>query len=152
MYRNPSPSGSIYYRVATVAIATTTYDDSSTDATISANDTYETDNNVAAVNTYGIVDAHKSRALMLGPYDWDGGTAYDHSVAWSKTNEPWSWPTLNTMKVEPGRYGLVRGARPPATDTSSTKTTQSSSGTGTQTRPALPAMALAKPSTRSVEP
>ena len=108
VYRNLSPSGSIYYRVATVAIGTTTYDDSSTDATISANDTYETDNNPPVINTYGLIACHKSRMIMAGAYDRDGGTAYDHMAAWCKTNEPWAWPTVNTVQVEPGRYGIIQ--------------------------------------------
>ncbi len=112
VYRNLSPSGSIFYRVATIAIGTTTYDDSSTDATISANDTYETDNNPPATSTYGLARAHKSRMFLGGPYDWDGGTAYDHSFTWSKTNEPWAYPTVNETKIEPGRYGILRAMEP----------------------------------------
>jgi len=108
VYRNLSPSGSIFYRVATVAIGTTTYDDSSTDATISANDTYETDNSPPASATYGIAVAHKARMFFAGPHDWDGGTAYDHEFTWSKTNEPWAYPTVNATKIEPGRYGPIR--------------------------------------------
>lgn len=111
-YRNLSPSGSIYYRLATIAIGTITYDDSATDATISANDTYETDNNPPAVNTYGISVAHKSRMFLAGPHDWDGGTAYDHGFIWSKTNEPWAYPPENATKIEPGRYGIIRAVHP----------------------------------------
>ena len=112
VYRNLSPSGSVYYRVATIAIGTTTYDDSSTDATISANDTYETDNTAPSVNTYGLCRALKSRMFLAGPYDWDGGTAYDHSFTWSKSNEPWAYPSVNETKIEPGRYGIIRALEP----------------------------------------
>ena len=112
VYRNLTPSGSIYYRVGTVAIATGTFNDTFTDAAISANDTLETDSDAPAVNTYGLARAHKARMFLAGPNDWDGGTAYDHSFTWSKTNEPWAYPTVNQTQIEPGRYGIIRALEP----------------------------------------
>lgn len=112
VYRNLSPSGAIYYLVATVAVGTGTYDDNSSDATISANDTYQTDNDAPATSTYGIAKAHKGRMFLAGPYNGIGGTAYDHDFTWSKLNKPHAFPTVNRTKVEPGRYGILRALEP----------------------------------------
>ena len=108
IYRNQN-GASTYYFVARAAIGSSTYDDTSTDATIGANDTLELDNDPPAVETYGLVHTHKNYMFLAGPHNGIGGTAYDDDFTWSKVANADAFPLVNRTKIERGKYGHIRG-------------------------------------------
>lgn len=107
LWRNRD-GGSTYYYVTRVTVATGSYTDNNTDATIGANDQLELDNDPPAVDTYGLVYTHKGYMFMAGPHNGIGGTEYDDDFTWSKLNNPDAWPSVNRAKIERGKYGHVR--------------------------------------------
>lgn len=111
IYRNIN-GGSQYYRVATVAIGTTTYDDNNSDATIQANDVLLLDNTAPSATTYGKIMAFRNFAFLYGPYNHVGGTDYDHRVTWSKVGNIDAWPTLNETDFAQGQHGVIRALVP----------------------------------------
>lgn len=111
IYRNVT-GGSTYFRVATVAIATTTYDDTASDASISGNDPLQLDNTAPVVETYGFIKTFRNFALMGGPHNGRGGTNYDHRITWCKVGNIDAWPTLNETDFAPGQYGVIRNMEP----------------------------------------
>lgn len=108
IYRNQN-GGAIYYRVATVAIATGTYDDTASDVAISANATLELDND--RPERMGIVHTHKGYMFGGGDPDHTGGSEWDNRVCWSKLNNPDAWPTVNQTNIEPGLFGIIRAIK-----------------------------------------
>jgi hypothetical protein len=111
IYRNVS-LGAVYFRIATVAIGTTIYDDTASDASISGNDPLELDNNAPVQDTYGSILDFRNFAFAYGPFTPRGGTAYDHRVTWSKVGNIDAWPTLNETDFAPGQYGIIRALVP----------------------------------------
>lgn len=108
LYRNLN-GGAIYYRVTTQTIATASYTDNATDASIQSNDTLLLNNTAPASSTYGFIATHKNFGFMLTPYNQIGGTDYDHDVTWSKVGNLDAWPSVNRTKVARGQYGILRG-------------------------------------------
>lgn len=106
IYRNEN-GGSTYYFVAQVTVATSSYSDNNTDASISANDTLELDNDPPATETYGICKSHKGYMFLAGPHNDIGGTEYQDDFTWSKIANGDNYPPVNRTKVEPGMYGHV---------------------------------------------
>lgn len=107
IYRNLN-GGSTYFFVAQVTVATTSYTDNNSDASISANDTLQLDNTPPSTDTYGLCLAHKGYMFLAGPYNPLGGTAYDDDFTWSKLNNPDAYPLVNRSKVERGLHGYIR--------------------------------------------
>lgn len=102
VYRNDSDSGSTYYYVGQVAIATGTFDDDNTDATIRANDTIQLDNDKPEADTYTFCLAHKGYMFLVG----------GQFFIWSKLNKAHAYPTRNKTAVERGRHGALRLCSP----------------------------------------
>lgn len=111
IYRNTN-GGSTYYFVARVVIGTTTYDDTTADATLLGNDSIELDNDPPAADTYGLCLAHKNYMFLAGPYNGIGGTDYDDDFTWSKLGNPDAYPSVNRSKIERGKYGHIRAMAP----------------------------------------
>ena len=111
IYRNLN-GGSLYFFVARVTKATASYSDNNTDASISANDTLELDNNAPAAETYGIAKACRGYMFSLAAHNGVGGTTYEHDFTWSKLVRADNQPTVNRTKVEPGLYGRLVTAEP----------------------------------------
>lgn len=109
IYRNTTGS-SIYRRVATVAIATTTYDDTATDASISANDPLELDNDAPVANSYSLPIVAKNVMFLTVPYNQRGGTAFDDLILFSKTGNPDSYRSINLTSYMKGTQGAIRAA------------------------------------------
>ncbi|MBK9976207.1 MAG: hypothetical protein IPP14_15685 [Planctomycetes bacterium] len=107
IYRNLN-GGSVYFFVAQVTVATSSYSDNNTDASISANDTLQLDNTPPSQNTYGLCLAHKGFMFYAGPYNPLGGTEYDDDFTWSKLYNPGAVPSVNRSKAERGLYGPIR--------------------------------------------
>lgn len=101
IFRNTN-GGSTYYFVARVTAATTSYTDDNTDATISANDSIELDNDAPETGVYKYAVTHKSRVFLVGNDDF----------IWSKLNNADAFPLVNRTKIERGLYGDVRIAQP----------------------------------------
>lgn len=111
IYRNVA-SGSTYYLVATVAIASSTYDDDNSDSTIQANDTLELDNNAPAADTYQSVLTYRNFAFLYGAYNGRGGTDYDDRVIWSKVGNIDAFPSVNETDFAEGQHGIIRALAP----------------------------------------
>lgn len=111
IYRNLD-GGTQYYRVATVAIGTTTYDDDNTDATIQANDVLLLDNTAPATSTYQCIKVFRNFAITFGAYNARGGTDYDDRVTWSKVGNIDAWPSLNETDFAQGQHGIIRALEP----------------------------------------
>lgn len=113
VYRNQD-GGAIYYRVTTETIATTTYDDTATDAAIAANDPLDLDND--RPESMGMVHSHKGYMFGGGAVNHSGTgvtrktlvSEWDDQLTWSKLNNCNAWPTVNQTMVEPGRFGILR--------------------------------------------
>lgn len=108
IYRNLN-GGSVYYFVAEVTVATTSYTDDSTDATIQANDTLLLDNDAPAVETYGACLEQKGYMFLYGAHS-PATSQYEDDFTWSKVNNADQYPLLNRTKIEPGRYGRLVAA------------------------------------------
>lgn len=106
LYRNLN-GGSVYFFVARVTVATASYSDNNSDATISANDTLELDNNAPTAETYGVAKADRGYMFSIGSHNGIGGTTYEHDFIWSKLVRADNQPTVNRTKVEPGLYGRL---------------------------------------------
>lgn len=101
IYRNTT-GGAIYYRIATVTVATASYDDNDIDSAINANDTLKLDNNEPqAADGFTFCDSFKKYLFMFG----------GDNVIWSKVNNPDAYPTVNLTKVARGLYGELRAAK-----------------------------------------
>ena len=111
IYRNLN-GGTTYFFVARVTVATASYSDNNTDASISANDTLELDNNAPTAETYGIAKACRGYMFSLAAHNGIGGTTYEHDFIWSKLVRADNQPTVNRTKVEPGLYGRLVTAEP----------------------------------------
>lgn len=106
IYRNLN-GGSTYFFVARVTAATASYSDNNSDASISANDTLELDNNAPAAETYGVAKASRGFMFSIGAHNGIGGTTYEHDFTWSKLLRADNQPTVNRTKVEPGLFGRL---------------------------------------------
>lgn len=104
IYRNVG--GSVYYRIAEVAIATTTYDDNNDDADIQQNDSLNT--NLTAPTARGMATVSRSYTFLYGPSNRYGGTPTDSNIIWSYVSNPDSYPYWNDVNLEPGRGGILR--------------------------------------------
>lgn len=104
IYRNVG--GSVYYRIAEVAIATTTYDDNNDDADIQTNDTLNT--NLTAPTARGMAVVSRSYPFLYGAPNRYGGTDYDSNVIWGYVANMDSYPYWNDVNLEPGRGGILR--------------------------------------------
>jgi hypothetical protein len=102
VYRNDSDAGTTYYRLATVAKATGTYDDNATDATIRTADTIELDNDKPEAGIYDTCITHKGRIYLVG------GQYY----IFSKLNKGHSYPSANKTAVTRGVHGELRIVTP----------------------------------------
>lgn len=111
IYRNIA-GGATYYLVATVAIATGTYDDTNSDATIQANDVLLLDNTAPATDTYKSAKCFRNFCFLYGPDNAVGGTDYDHRVVWSKVGNNDSFPSLNETDFAQGQHGIIRALEP----------------------------------------
>lgn len=109
LYRNLN-GGTTYFQVTTQTVATSSYNDNNSDATIAANDELQLDNALLAADTYGWGITHKAYAFAFGPYNGLGNTAYDDDFTWSKLRDPDNWPSINRTKIENGLHGHITAA------------------------------------------
>lgn len=107
IWRNTTGS-SIYHFVARVAVATPTYLDQATDATISANDAMELDNDAPVANSYGFAHVDRNFMILGTPYNTVGGTDYDDKVLHSKVGNPDAYRPINLTTYLKGRKGPIR--------------------------------------------
>lgn len=97
VYRNDSDTSTTYYRLATIAIGTTTYDDDATDASIRANTTIDLDND-APETGYDFCFTHKGYTFLVG----------GQYFIWSKLHKAHAYPLVNKTAIERGLYGEIR--------------------------------------------
>lgn len=97
VYRNDSDTSSTYYRLATIAIGTTTYDDNATDASIRTATSIDLDNDKPEASTYTFCFTHKGYTFLAG----------DQYFIWSKLHKPHAYPLVNKTAIERGLYGEV---------------------------------------------
>lgn len=97
VYRNDSDTSSTYYRLSTIAIGTTTYDDNATDASIRTATSIDLDNDKPEASLYDFCFTHKGYTFLVG----------DQWFTWSKLHKPHAYPSANKTAIERGLYGEI---------------------------------------------
>lgn len=87
VYRNTA-GGAVYYRIATVAVGTGTYEDNTADGSLTAGLGLYDDTWAPPPSLQGV---HRHAARIFG---WNGSTLY-----WSEASDPEWWPPLNANKI-----------------------------------------------------
>lgn len=86
LYRNQD-GGTVYRRITTITVVTTSYDDGATDASIAANAQLETDND--ALPSLDLITRNGARLF--------GATG--SALYWSKASKPENWPAINVVQI-----------------------------------------------------
>jgi hypothetical protein len=86
LYRNQD-GGSTYRRITTITVATSSYDDDATDASIAVNAQLETDNDT--LPSLDLIERNGAR--LFG--------AKASALYWCKASKPENWPSINAVQV-----------------------------------------------------